>query len=165
MSDIPTMIADHLSETIKDDAVLGQMLRWLRTMVKATSTIQAASLGVAEDFQELQARDANSHNLYLAGAKLSKAELDAFKADWRTATRLIPAEAPLIIPAEDYCTYCDTKGHHRGICPELAATAVAAPLVICPHPSTKVGRLGQLICTDCGENIQPTPKKSTFGFQ
>ncbi|CAB4176289.1 hypothetical protein UFOVP991_16 [uncultured Caudovirales phage] len=161
MSDIPTMIADHLSETIRDDAVLGQMLRWLRTMVKATSTVQAASLGVAEDFQELQAR---KHGI-LVTPMLSKEELDAFKADWRTATALAPAEAPLIIPAEDFCTYCDTKGHHRGNCPELAASAIAAPLVVCPHTDIITGRLGQKICTACGEDITNLPKKSTFGFQ
>lgn len=137
------------------------MLRWLRTMVKATSTVQAASLGVAEDFQELQARKQG----ILVTPILSKAELDAFKADWRTATALAPAEAPPIIPVEDFCTYCDTKGHHRGNCPELAASAIAAPLVVCTHSSTKVGRLGQLICTDCGENVINLPKKSTFGFQ
>jgi hypothetical protein len=121
MLDIPSLIQNHLVETVNDDVVLANMLRWLRSIVKATKEIQATDLKVAEGFNEVQ---------------------------------------------KDYCTYCQIEGnHHRGNCPELAATAVAAPLVVCPHPSTKVGRLGQLICTDCGENIQPTPKKSTFGFQ
>lgn len=146
MTDIPTAIQDHLLDTVKDDIVLGQMLRWLRTMVKATNTVQAASLGVAEDFQELQAREALSHKLYLA-AKLG------------------PAEAPATVPAEDFCTYCDLHGHHRGNCPELAPSTVAAPLVICPHTTTKPGRSGQNICTDCGEDVTHLPKKSTFGFQ
>lgn len=143
MTDIPTLIADHLSETVQDDAVLGQMLRWLRTMVKATSTMQAASMGVAEDFQELQA--------------------------WQSllSRQNTPHTIPEIIPVlqQDFCTYCDTKGHHRGICPELAAATLAAPLVICPHTSTKPGRSGQNICTACGEDVTDLPKQSTFGFQ
>lgn len=72
-----------------------------------------------------------------------------------------------------YCNFCDQRGHERKDCPHMVAP-VAAPLLVesidtapapCKHPTKKLGRRGQLVCADCGEDLtKPASPTSNFGF-
>lgn len=72
-----------------------------------------------------------------------------------------------------YCNFCDQKGHERKDCPQMV-TPEAAPLLVesidtapaCKHPTTKLGRRGQRVCTVCNQDLEQATetKPGSFGF-